>query len=255
MGKYVEAFRDLDLVIRFEPNNSEAYSRKAEVYTAIRQYHSALRAYDKAIQNAKEEDAFLYNNRASVLCNLGRYEDAIQDFTTALSIEWTYRVFANRGLAQNENGAHEAARWDGIAAMHLNPDGADAYFCIGLSEMGQGDYDAAIMSFDIAIDEAPDVFQYYLSRSRAKMMLQQYYPALEDCYKALELEPESIEADDLQRLLFDAVERNNPVMTNAIEMPMQQPINELKIQIDPLPYEGSTDTEEYLFEDPYGKGN
>lgn len=255
MGYYREAFRDFDVALRINPRSYEAHSRKAEIFASIRQYEAALDWYDKAL-NIFSGDALIYNNRGSVLCKMGRYEDAVRDFTTALSIEWQVQIFTNRGLCHIEGGSLQAARWDGIAAMHLNPDAPDAYFCVGLSEMGREDYKAAIKSFDIAIMDAPDVFQYFLSRSRAKMMLHQFYPALEDCYKALELEPESEEADDLLRLLFDSLDQSNQVMMNAMEMPNNDNDRApLEISMDPVPFDEIPGTEEYLFEDPYGKGN
>lgn len=63
-------------------------------------------------------------NRGVILYNLGDYDDAVADFSTALdlNINVKARVLANRGLAYEALGAEHLARTDYTAALAFNPD-------------------------------------------------------------------------------------------------------------------------------------
>lgn len=79
-------------------------------------FEGALNQYRQAEKDAKVNKATLFNNRASVLIKMGRYEEADREAVRALEFNPTYKeAFINRGFARLAMGDLEQG-WDNYDA-------------------------------------------------------------------------------------------------------------------------------------------
>ncbi|MBI5590240.1 MAG: tetratricopeptide repeat protein [Deltaproteobacteria bacterium] len=91
-------------------------------------YEDAIKDFTQAITiNPGFADA--YYNRGRVLGRLGKHEQAISDFTKTISLTpENATAYADRGTAYGILGQHEQAIDDFTQAINLNPDFAGAYY-------------------------------------------------------------------------------------------------------------------------------
>lgn len=93
--------------------------------------YALLRPCDLALENAsltQRQTAILHVNRGVIRYNLGDYEDAIDDFSTALDLDINVKakVLVNRGLSYEAVSAERLARVDYESALAFNPDNQTA---------------------------------------------------------------------------------------------------------------------------------
>lgn len=91
----------------------------------------AVRPCNLALENESlptRHRAILHVNRGVILYNLGSYEDAVSDFSTALDLKINViaKVLVNRGLSYEALHAERLARLDYESALAFNPDNAIA---------------------------------------------------------------------------------------------------------------------------------
>jgi tetratricopeptide (TPR) repeat protein len=98
-------------------------------------------------------------------------------------------TYFNRALEETKNGDLNAALLRYTIAIRLKPKFAHAYNNRGLVLRKMGRYRAAISNYDTAIRMAPRYANAYNNRGYAKRKLGQYEPALRDYDKAIELNP------------------------------------------------------------------
>lgn len=87
--------------------------QKSGLLFARRQYDSALVCIDQALARRQDKPQ-LYNNRGSIYFMLGRYPEAIQDYTKAikLSPSFDFRPYLDRGYAYCRAGMADSAMRD-----------------------------------------------------------------------------------------------------------------------------------------------
>lgn len=98
-------------------------------------------------------------------------------------------TYFNRALAETKNGNLDAALLRYTIAIRLKPKFAHAYNNRGLVLRKMGRYRAAISNYDTAIRMAPRYANAYNNRGYAKRKLGMYETALQDYDKAIELNP------------------------------------------------------------------
>jgi tetratricopeptide (TPR) repeat protein len=144
--------------------------------------------------------ADITNVRAVSLFNLGRYEQAIEDFNR------TIRVYPNNALAYNYRGTcryilgktdkmdkqqrqvAEALK-DFSSAIRISPRYASAYANRGTAKVCVRLYNDAISDFSEAIGIDPGNAAYYNNRAFARSMVGKNTDAVSDCNTALRLDP------------------------------------------------------------------
>ncbi len=129
-------------------------------------YLVALRNFDKVVQLDKDypevSSPEVYLDRGNTLFALGRYEDAITDFSTGIA-QSTRRVLSNQlndVPMEEEGGAYQSVR---IVDLDRNPDLEREYALLyhnrGVAQYYLGRYSDAVEDFELALSVSPDLNQ------------------------------------------------------------------------------------------------
>lgn len=263
IGFYQDALLDFDKLLKSSPNHALAMAARGDVLLALRRYQPALHWFDKAI-NLNETDAYAFCNRGIANMNLENYEAAIYDFDRAIKLEANCRMFLNLAYCYFEMGEVTLAKQYGILAMKNNPDNAEVYYLIGLSELELDAPDLAAKSFAIALDAESENKGYLLAQAEAFILLDDYYGAIDNCNQVLDAERNHEIGTALLQEALDGLESYNlellktkPMVAVPQEQPQTQPEMEQYAAPEPtslpmiapvaVPVEENT-----FYEDPYG---
>ncbi|MBM12390.1 MAG: hypothetical protein CL759_09975 [Chloroflexi bacterium] len=107
---------------RLEEEASDWFEQGASLFNS-EQYGEAIKAFDKAIEigpNVKRSDRF-YGWRGSSYMELGQYENAIQDITSAIQFKPTATRYGNRAVSYQALGQFESAIQDYTNAIQREP--------------------------------------------------------------------------------------------------------------------------------------
>jgi tetratricopeptide (TPR) repeat protein len=96
------------------------------------------------------------NNRAVSLIDAGRYQEAIDLLTKALSLDpLRTGILFNRAEAHRLSGNVEAARRDLLSELHIVPDSPEVLHGLGLLAYEQDDFSLATDFYKKALDKDP----------------------------------------------------------------------------------------------------
>ena len=113
---------------------------------------------------AKEPDVSLaYNNRGLTYDELGRYDQAIEDFGKAIALDPSdHKAYTNRGMLYGKMGQFDKAIEDFEKAIALDPSHPAAYNNLGIAYAKTGLTDKAIEQFNktILIDQSQAMAYY-----------------------------------------------------------------------------------------------
>lgn len=130
------------------------------------EYMVALRNFDKVVQLNKDYSEVnfpeVYLDRGNTLFALGRYEDAITDFSAGIA-QSTRRVLSNQlnaVEAEDNSGAYQSVR---IVDLDRNPNLEREYALLyhnrGVAQYYLGRYSDAVEDFELALSVSPDLHQ------------------------------------------------------------------------------------------------
>jgi pentatricopeptide repeat protein len=138
-------------------------------------------------------DAWL--DRATVLYENGRYEEALQAYEKALELnpDDSY-VWCEKGFTLFSLDRYEEALMVFDKILEPNPDDSDAWYGKGIALYGLGRYEEALQAYEKARELIPDLFQNWCDIAAALCKLGRFEEALQYYEKALELNPDDSEA-------------------------------------------------------------
>jgi tetratricopeptide (TPR) repeat protein len=101
--------------------------------------------------------------------NIGEYDDAIRDFTSAIRLDSDFEAaYAYRALAYRSTGNLDRAISDFTNVIRINPNDAIGYYSRGMLYNDKEHYDWAITDFDRALQFEPDyTIEIYYGRGNA----------------------------------------------------------------------------------------
>jgi tetratricopeptide (TPR) repeat protein len=95
---------------------------------------------------------YLYNHRGLVNLSLCKYDEALQDFSTAIGLnQQDIRVYTNRGLTYRMLKNYDLALADFDESLKKNPIWTDAFYGRALTHYDMGNISLAIEDCDSAI--------------------------------------------------------------------------------------------------------
>lgn len=126
--------------------------------------------------------------KASRLTQAGDYQGAADELTHAISEHPGYELYNERGVVFSLSGKFQEAIHDFSYAISLDPDRADAYNNRGIVFVKKKKFDLAIRDFSRAIQIHPRDPVSYSNRGGAYHEKGSYQLATQDYSKAMELE-------------------------------------------------------------------
>jgi type IV pilus assembly protein PilF len=126
----------LEKAIEQNPKNIDAYTSMAYLKRLINEYDMAEDFYQKAL-DIKSNDPNIHNNYGGLLCQMGRYDDALDEIRKAYDnpfYETPYLAYANAGTCLLDKGDYKQAETMLRKALRDQPNYAGAL--ISMAEIG-----------------------------------------------------------------------------------------------------------------------
>jgi tetratricopeptide (TPR) repeat protein len=191
MKDYEGGLRDLDEVVRRDPEYDEAYFDRAGAHRARGDLEAALRDYTQAI-NLSVSFAEAYYNRADTLLELGMAAEALSDLDTVLSLVPDHaEARLNRAGLLLDLGDLKAAGVDIDEGLAARPDDAQLWSARGLLMAEVEDVEQAWDSYSRALELDPTLTAALGNRAVLAFSLGRVDDALDDLGRAIVLGDDS----------------------------------------------------------------
>ncbi len=156
-NEWQTALREFNHVLALRPNESQALKGRAVATVALGDSNATLSVVDEALQFGVS-DATIRQIRASALCDLQRYEEALDDLDWLLqkdaqNPDW----LCGRSLAYCKLERYSEAVNDATAALEIRADQPIALNNRGFARLKLGEVDKAIADLEAAIKLAPNL--------------------------------------------------------------------------------------------------
>ncbi|MFA5857630.1 MAG: tetratricopeptide repeat protein [Elusimicrobiota bacterium] len=160
---------------------------KNQTGKALEYYSKAVDAQTSALAEGNKEDtspaeaAYAYNNRGTVYYELGDYNRAVEDFTSAITLNSRYyEAYTNRGMVYAKLGKAAEAMNDYHRSVKLNPYNETAYYNRGNLFLEQKKLEDAIRDYTTAIKYNGTLYEARLNRGDAYADTGDYIKAVKD---------------------------------------------------------------------------
>ena len=188
---YVDAINDFTSALNLISDMYEAYWNRGIAYNWILENNLSLKDLNKAIELIPQYNPYLFRDRAVVLNELGLYDDAMYDYSTAIDMFSDEPIFyAERGLVLQTLGNYQASIADLDSAILLRTvANADDYYNRGVSHAQLMQYEDAVLDFSESIRLQPGEVDAFNNRAWSYIQLDRFSDAVADCTFAIELDP------------------------------------------------------------------
>ncbi|MCB9234523.1 MAG: tetratricopeptide repeat protein [Bacteroidia bacterium] len=177
------AFRDFNLSLKLNPNNSEALTNRGRLFKLRGKNELALKDFEKAL-TINPKNYVTLNNRGNLYRDLKKYDLALADFNQSIALKPTYDLAWNsRGALYRDMQKLEEALADFNQAVLLNPGNFAACNNRGIIYEIQQNYQLAIREYSAAISIRESYKDAWINRSRVFWRLKDYKNALDDARK------------------------------------------------------------------------
>jgi tetratricopeptide (TPR) repeat protein len=155
-------------VIEKEPGRVDvAYLNRGNIYLNQGKFEEALLNYDTAL-TINPDFINGYSNRAQAYIRLNKHSNALKDLNTALTLSPSFVLgYVYRSMMYNWYGNHDKALADLTTAVTIKPDFVLGYYHRGNTNLSIGQYNRAIADFSTALSLAPNSPENYFHRGQA----------------------------------------------------------------------------------------
>lgn len=151
-GRIDLAIADFNQALAINPNDVNAYIKRGELSAAHKQFDLALADLNRAVELEKSNTPFALYSRAKLLKNMGRYEDALEDYKHALrNAPHDIVVYFERGNLYEEMRQYDLAIADYSKGIEIYPSVANGYQKRGAVYGKSGQYDLAVTDYRKAL--------------------------------------------------------------------------------------------------------
>lgn len=185
---YANAEAELDEAIRIQPELSEAWLVKTQVYSDTSAYGKAIESLEKYIELSG--DTSMTDTLAQLYLQNGEAEKALQSYKAYLEAngasetESAYQL----GVYQLDMGLIDEAVESFTACLDDETYGALAAYNIGVCKMNAADYAAALEAFNRCVDKADQLDGLHYNMGVCNMSLADYEAASESFTSSIETE-------------------------------------------------------------------
>lgn len=162
LGRWTEAFRELQATTQIDPKNIAAHLAAAEILIAAKQNSGAKQEINAVLAiDANNFDAHLLLGNAWLADQ--EYKSALEEFAICERLQPNNVLgFTQTGVAHLRENAYLDAQADLNHAIQLNPAFAPAYLYLAQTYRLQGNFKSEISTLQDGIDHAPKQASLYL---------------------------------------------------------------------------------------------
>ncbi|MGZ7072624.1 MAG: tetratricopeptide repeat protein, partial [Candidatus Angelobacter sp.] len=188
-SSYAEAIRYFSAAMEMDPNYSEYYNERGNIFLRIGNIEEALADYLKAIELSPPYFE-VFTNLGQCYRRMGRMEEAVHAYSRALDLQPSQPLaLLGRAKAHEELGRLDAAISDYTNALALDPNQWDAFASRGVMYYEKGEIHKALADFNSAIELNPDMIDLHRNRAVVLADLGRHQAAVLDLHTALLLNP------------------------------------------------------------------
>lgn len=188
----------------------QTYAQKGAEQLNKKNYTQALDLFRRAIEQDSSDSVSVYN-RGQAYRNLGKYKEAIADYTRYLELApddpENYLVYHNRGVCHNAEGDYSSAIADFDQALSQNSTYSQTNLERGnayLSRAQSGDNERALSDANVYISANANEAGGYILRGKAYSALGKTQDALNDMNKAIAIDPSGQNYCERGRVFHDS---------------------------------------------------
>src|SRR5262249_5258769 len=141
--------------LKLAPGQPLAHQLRGRALLALGRYDEAEKAFDSCLLTTGRETADVFRGRGFVRMKLGKYPEAVDDYTQALLRAPDAEIYQHRGWAHFFSEAWKLALRDFSKALALVPEAGDAYTGRGLARVMLGNYREAVADAEAALKRNP----------------------------------------------------------------------------------------------------
>jgi tetratricopeptide (TPR) repeat protein/tRNA A-37 threonylcarbamoyl transferase component Bud32 len=154
--KYDEAVRACDTALGIAPEHPLPFGLRARALLELHHYEQAQQSFDDYFRLNGEATADAFAGRGLARMRLGRFPEAVDDYTQALQRRPGAELYQHRGWAHFFADAWKLALRDFEQSIRLDPEQGDAYTGRGLALVMVGRYREAVADAEEALRRRPD---------------------------------------------------------------------------------------------------
>jgi tetratricopeptide (TPR) repeat protein len=186
----------------------------AQVYAATGSHQEALEYYTATIAQDPNYSEY-YNERANVLLQMDRLEEAEADYLRAIELSPPYfEVFTNLGQCYRRRGAMQDAICQYSRALDLQPNHLLAMLGRAKAYEEAGDRDAAIEDYSAVIQLDPTLWEAFASRGVLLYEAGRLEESLADFDSAIELKPDIADLRENRAIVAADLQKPEPVQVS-----------------------------------------
>jgi len=172
-----------------------------------------IKKYELAIDSGKlspSELAEAYKNRAAACKDRGYLNQAVADYTSAVSQYYPLlaSIHNNRGIAYMGKGDFDKAYEDFSKSIELNPTKASTYSNRGIAAWKKGEFDKVIANYTKMIELAPKSAKAHNNRGSAHEKVGDLDKAIADYTRAIEIDPKYSPAYNNRGIAYSKKDKN-----------------------------------------------
>jgi tetratricopeptide (TPR) repeat protein len=191
-----EALTELDVSLRFDPDDARTLLLRGEVRHATGDLDGALVDLGKSV-SFDPEDSEARLARAEALLDSGEVAAAYSEVEAAIDLagdDPTLEMLVVRGEVRLAEGDIESARADFTRAAELDPDSVDPRLGIVDAALAANDLDAAEVAAKEALRLDPEHPQALVFKARVDLVRGRHAEAEKSCSKAIEIDASAADA-------------------------------------------------------------
>jgi tetratricopeptide (TPR) repeat protein len=171
------------------PDHAHAYRCRGNAYLSLGRYEEAVADYSRAIELDPRHARDL-SNRGKLYRDLGQLDKSLDDVSRAIELDPKYvRAWINRALIYLDLGQRDKAVADLSRAIEVDPKYAVAWYNRGSAYFQLGQAEKAVANFSRAIELDPKFAAAWNYRGLAYRKLGQLEKAIANFSRAIELDP------------------------------------------------------------------
>jgi tetratricopeptide (TPR) repeat protein len=198
VGAYEEALRHFSMAMEMDPNYSEYYNDRGNIYLKLARLADAEADYRQAIELSPPYYE-VYTNLGQCYRRQGRFDEAIRAYSVALDLE-PRQALALGGCGQcyDAQSRLAEAETDYSASLALDPNQWDVLASRAVVRYTAGDVAAALADLDKAVELAPQNAGLFQNRAIALADLGRSAEAARDLETYLHLEPQAEDRQEVE---------------------------------------------------------